>query len=336
MTRTPPSRSPLADTFARRLRRWLPQLAVAVVVALLLTWLFGNALHAMRERGIRAGFDFLLQPAGFDIGESLLDYEATQALWRAFLVGMLNTLRAALPGIVLATLLGTLIGLGRLSTHTLTRRLCGAIVETLRNIPLLLQLLMWYFTLTTLLPDAAQAWAPLPGTLLSKSGLFLPALDCAAGCHWQVPAVAGFGIEGGWSLSPEYLAVLMALSLYTAVFIAEIVRGGVLSVSGEQVDAARALGMTRRQVLRHVVLPLALRAIVPPLTNQYLNLSKNSSLAVAVGYPELVSIANTAINQSGRAFECIVVIMATYLSLSLLTALLMNLYNARVALRGGQ
>ncbi len=316
------------------LRRWLPQIGVLALLVLLLGWLGHNVLENMRERGIRAGFDFLLDPAGFEIGESLLDYDASQPLWRAFATGILNTLRVALPAIALATLLGSLIGLGRLSRSAPLRGLCGLCVESLRNIPLLLQLLMCYFALTSLLPDVSEALRPLPGVILSKGGLFLPAWHCDAGCGWDLPQPAGFGVEGGWSLSPEYLAVLIALSAYSAVFIAEIVRGGIQSVSTGQIDAARALGMRRLQVLRHVIAPLALRAIVPALTNQFLNLSKNSSLAVAVGYPELVSIANTSINQSGRAFECIVVVMAVYLSLSLLTALIMNRYNARVALRG--
>ncbi|MDP5240798.1 ABC transporter permease subunit [Uliginosibacterium sp. 31-16] len=314
--------------------RWLPQIALVILLALLLGWMGHNVLENMRGRGIHAGFDFLRDPAGFEIGEGLLDYDASQPLWRAFLTGTLNTLRVGLPAIVAATLLGALIGLGRLAEHPVPRKLCGALVETLRNIPLLLQLLMCYFALTSLLPEASEAIAPLPGFLLSKGGLFLPALDCTQTCMLDLPAAEGFGISGGWSLSPEFLAVLIALSLYSAVFIAEIVRGGIQSVSRGQIDAARALGLRPLQVLRVVIAPLALRAIVPPLGNQYLNLIKNSSLAVAVGYPELVSVANTSLNQTGRAFECIVIVMAVYLSLSLLTALLMNRYNTRVALRG--
>ncbi|MDO6385180.1 amino acid ABC transporter permease [Uliginosibacterium sp. 31-12] len=318
----------------RPLLRWLPQILLLCLLALLLGWLGHNVLEHMRERGIRAGFDFLLDPAGFEIGEGLLAYDASQPMWRAFLTGSLNTLRVALPAILLATLLGILIGLGRLAEHPLPRRLCGALVETLRNIPLLLQLLICYFALTGLLPEASNALAPFPGVLISKGGLFLPALDCSAACSLDVPLAEGFGISGGWSLSPEFLAVLIALSLYSAVFIAEIVRGGIQSVAQGQIDAARALGMRPLQVLREVVFPLALRAIVPPMGNQYLNLIKNSSLAVAVGYPELVSVANTSLNQTGRAFECIVIVMAVYLTLSLITAALVNLYNARVALRG--
>lgn len=327
--------SPLLQHSRKHLLRWIPQILVGLAIALILLWFGHNILANMRERGIRAGFDFLADPAGFDIGESLLDYDGGQPLWRAFAVGILNTLKVAIPAIVFSSLLGCLIGFGRLSESKAVRYLCTTCVESLRNIPLLLQLLMWYFTLSSFLPEAESAISPLPGLLLSKGGLFLPTLQCEARqCGWNIPHLEGFGIEGGFALSPEYLAVLLALSFYSAVFIAEIVRGGIQSVSQGQIAAARALGMRRLQVLRYVTAPLALRAIVPALTNQFLNLSKNSSLAVAVGYPEIVSIANTSINQTGRAFECIVIVMAVYLCLSLLTAILMNIYNARVALRG--
>lgn len=320
--------------FRQRLLKLIPQILLLAAVILLLGWLGHNVLDNMRARGIRAGFDFLADPAGFDIGESLFGFEPSQPMWRAFLTGTGNTLRVALPAIVLSTVLGSLIGLGRLAANPVPRRLCGALVETLRNIPLLLQLLMCYFALTSLLPDNSEALAPLPGTLLGKGGLFLPAWSCEDGCGWSLPAAEGFGISGGWSLSPEFLAVLIALTLYTAVFIAEIVRAGIQSVSRNQIEAGRAIGFRPWQLLRHVIAPLALRTIVPPLGNQYLNLIKNSSLAVAVGYPDLVSISNTALNQTGRAFECIVIVMAVYLALSLLTALLVNLYNRRVAMRG--
>jgi general L-amino acid transport system permease protein len=320
----------------KALRQWIPQILLLAAVLGLLWWLGHNVLENMRARGIQAGFGFLKEPAGFEIGESLLDYTPSQAIWRAFLVGLLNTIRVALPAMVFATILGTLIGLGRLSQQSGLRAACGVLVESLRNIPLLLQLLLCYFVLTSLLPEASAAWHPLPGVMLSQSGLFLPAWRCEGACHWELPRLEGFGIEGGFSLTPEYLAVLITLTLYAAVFIAEIVRGGIQSVSVGKINAARALGMKPTQILRYIVLPLALRAIVPALTNQYLNLTKNSSLAVAVGYPDIVSVANTSLNQSGRAFECIVIVMLIYLCLSLLTALLMNLYNTRVALKGSQ
>ncbi len=215
-----------------------------------------------------------------------------------------------------------------------------AYVELLRNVPLLVQLLMWYFALTELLPAADAARQPLPGVFLSKSGLAFPWPVWQEGGWWpsglERPEAGTFNVSGGAAVTPEYLAVLLALATYTAAFIAETVRAGIQAVPAGQVDAARALGMEAGTRLRHVVLPQALRVIVPSLTNQYLNLTKNSTLAVAVGYPELVSVSNTVLNQTGRAFECVAVIMAVYLTISLLTSALMNRYNARVALRGGR
>ncbi|HEV7912793.1 MAG TPA: ABC transporter permease subunit [Albitalea sp.] len=318
---------------------WAFQLALLVALAALIAWLFSNTLEHLRARGIRAGFDFLAQPAGFEIGESWLSFESAQPFWRAFLVGLLNTVRVALPGIVLATVLGTLLGLGRLSRNLLLRGLSTGYVELLRNVPLLVQLLMWYFALTELLPASSEALRPLPGVYLSKSGLSFPWPAFEPGAWWTSgldwPEAGPFNIAGGAAVTPEFLAVLLGLATYTAAFVAETVRAGIQSVPVGQVHAALSMGLTPRQSLRHIVMPQALRVIVPSMTNQYLNLTKNSSLAVAVGYPDLVSVANTALNQTGRAFECIAVIMAVYLALSLLTSGLMNRYNARVALRGG-
>lgn len=314
-----------------RLLGLLIQVALLLALAGLVAWGIGNTLDHLRARGVRAGFDFLMQSAGFEIGETPLRYESSQPFWRAFLVGLVNTLRAALPGIGIATALGMLIGLGRLSRNGLLRALCAIYVEVLRNVPLIVQLLMWYFALSQLLPASNDAWHPMPGLFLSKSGLSFPWPGSGG---WEWPEAGEFNVSGGAAVTPEYLSVLLALSLYTAAFIAEIVRAGVQSVPRDQVQAAQSLGLAPRQQLRHVVLPLALRVIVPAMTNQYLNLAKNSSLAVAIGYPDLVSVANTAINQTGRAFECIAVIMAVYLMMSLMTSSLMNRYNARVAMRG--
>jgi len=320
---------------------WLARAAqalVLLVLALGVAWLVQHALGVLRARGVRSGFDFLLQPAGFQIGEGWLDFDAGQPFWRAFLAGLVNTVRAAVPAMVLAVALGTLLGIGRLVPHVLLRGLCAAYVETLRNIPLLVQLLMIYFALTQLLPDATQALRLGQGVWLSKSGLSVPWPVWEPGAFWpqalEWPERGDFNISGGAALTPEYLSVVLALGLYTAAFVAEVVRAGIQSVSAGQVLAGLALGFSPGQQLRVVVLPQALRVIVPSLTNQLLNLTKNSSLAVAVGYPELVSVANTSLNQTGRAFECIAVIMAVYLSLSLLITGLMNRYNARVALRG--
>ncbi|MBW8830014.1 MAG: ABC transporter permease subunit [Burkholderiales bacterium] len=310
---------------------WFFQTLLVLALVALIAWLVSNTLAHLRERGIRAGFDFLTQPAGFEIGESWLSYESSQPFWSAFLAGLANTVRVALPGIVLATLLGTVIGLGRLSRNFLLRSISTGCVELLRNVPLLVQLLMWYFALTELLPASNDAVHVAPGIFLSKSGLSFPWWE-AGGFDW--PMAGELNVIGGASVTPEFLAVWMGLSTYTAAFVAETVRAGIQSVSAGQLHAAMSMGLTPRQALRYIVMPQALRVIVPSITNQYLNLTKNSSLAVAVGYPDLVSVANTALNQTGRAFECIAVIMSVYLVLSLLTSVLMNRYNARVALRG--
>ena len=284
-----------------------------------LWWLLDVTAANMAERGIRSGFDFLTDPAGFAIGESLLPFDsADSALW-GLAAGLANTLRVALPAIFASTLLGTLIGLGRLSPNLLLRSLCVAYVETLRNVPLLLQLLAWYFVVTDLLPLASDALQLAPHVFLSKSGLAIPWLGGVSGV-FDLPLRGEMNIAGGATLTPEFLALFLGLSLYTAAYVAETVRAGIQAVPRGQSDAALALGLTRVQLFRRVLLPQALRSIIPPLTNQHLSLSKNASLAVAIGYPDLVSVANTTLNQTGRAAECIALIMAVYLILSLLTA----------------
>jgi general L-amino acid transport system permease protein len=343
----------------------------------------------MAARGIHSGWDFMKDSAGFDIGESLFAFDSADAYWRAFLIGFTNTLRVAVPGILLCTLLGALIGTGRLSRNALVRGLCLCYVEFFRNIPVLLQLLMWYLLFTEILPapTAPMAWGPL---YLSKGGLNFPipvgananyllAIAISVGIvvalvyrhhtaratartgiqrgrFWRpLGIVIGFGVlgwilggarleidypkqgpfavENGGALTPEFLALLMGLSIYTAAFVAEVVRGGIESVPLGQTEAAAALGLSRSQILRRVTLPQALRVIIPPATNQFLNLTKNSSLAVVIGYPDVVSIANTAINQTGRAVECISVIMLVYLSTSLATSLGMNWFQRRSAIK---
>ncbi|MDP1611795.1 MAG: ABC transporter permease subunit [Sulfuritalea sp.] len=290
-------------------------LAAALLAAL--WWLFDVTAANMAARGIRSGFDFLSEPAGFAIGESLLPFDSTDsALW-ALAAGLANTLRVALPAMLASTLLGTLIGLGRLSPNLLLRGLCAGYVETLRNVPLLLQLLAWYFVVTDLLPLASEALQLAPHVFLSKSGLAIPWLGSGV---FDLPLRGEMNIVGGATLTPEFLALFLGLSLYTAAYVAETVRAGILAVPRGQSDAALALGLTRVQLFRLVLLPQALRSIIPPLTNQQLSLTKNASLAVAIGYPDLVSVANTTLNQTGRAAECIALIMAVYLILSLLTA----------------
>ena len=297
---------------AWRSQVWRGRLYQLVVLAALLGLLFflaHNTRVNMDARGIHSGWDFLQDGAGFDIGESLFAFDSSEPYWKAFLIGFSNTLRVSLLGIVLSTLLGTLLGVGRLSSNILVRGLCGGYVELVRNIPLLLQLLMWYLLCTELLPAASEPLALGP-LYLSKGGLNFP-----------IP------------LSPEFLSLLLGLSLYSAAFIAELVRSGIQSVPRGQTEAAAALGLSRSQTLRRVTLPQALRVIIPPATNQFLNLTKNSSLAVVIGYPDVVSIANTALNQTGRAVECIALLMLVYLCTSLLTALGMHWLNQRAAIR---
>ena len=301
---------------SQRVRAWVYQIAFIAVLIALVGWLLHNTLGNMRMRGIQSGFDFLLDPAGFDISESIFAFTSTQTYGHAFLVGLLNTLRVSCIAIVICTLWGTLLGIGRLSNNALARGLCYAYTELFRNIPLLLQLLMWYVVLVELMPDTETPLRFRDWALLSKEGLALP---------WFM--------SDGLTLSPEFLALTWGLTLYTSAFVAEVVRSGIQSVPIGQIEAALSIGLSPWQRLRLVILPQALRLIVPPLTNQYLNAIKNSSLAVAIGYPDLVSISNTTLNQTGRAVECIAIVMAVYLTLSLLTASAMNYFNRRAALK---
>ncbi|MGE5453393.1 MAG: ABC transporter permease subunit [Acidobacteriota bacterium] len=278
--------------------------------------------------------DFLLQPAGFDIGETgWMLFDSTQPLWRAVLVGLANTLRVSLPALMVATLLGAMVALMRRSPAQALRAVGLFYTDAIRNVPLLVQLLLWYFLLIEWLPQSNAAWHLAPGVLLSKGGLSFPWWDGAAG-QWSWPAQGVFNVSGGAAVTPEYLAVAMALSLYTSAFLAEVIRGGLEAVPPSLAEVAQTLGATKAQILRQVTLPQALRTIIPAATNQYLNLIKNSSLAVAVGYPDLVSVSNTAANQTGKALECVGVMMAIYLMLSLLTSALMNTFNARHAMKG--
>ena len=370
-------------------RGLLYQVISIAVVALGVWWLASNTLHNMQVRGIQSGFDFLTGPAGFDIGESLFPFDSAQPYWQAFLVGLANTLRVAIIGIILTTILGTLLGIGRFSRNALVRGLCYAYVEFFRNVPVLLQLLMWYLLFTEVLPAAQDAWTLGP-MFLSKGGLSFPipiweighlwgVIGLFAGAvlawlyrlwsfkqfeatgelrsmfvvpfaifvvvgvlawfagggpaHFDFPVKGDFSIEQGGSLTPEFLSVLLGLTVYTAAFVAEVVRAGISSVSRGQAEASAALGLNQGQTMQLVMLPQALRVIIPPMTNQFLNLTKNSSLAVAIGYPDVVSIANTALNQTGRAVECIAIVMLVYLTTSLTTSLLMNWYNTRSAIK---
>jgi general L-amino acid transport system permease protein len=375
---------------SRAVRALIYQVVALGLIGLAVWFLVHNTLTNMQARGIQSGFDFLTGPAGFDIGERMVPYESNDPYWMAFLIGVLNTLRVAIVGIVLTTILGTLLGIGRFSHNALVRGVCYAYVEVFRNIPVLLQLLMWYLILVETLPFPGQekslfglfylsngglsypvpVWGPAqalagvgaligvalawwwarrarrhfeatgqprpvlwPSLAMIVGGAVLGWVFGGAPTDWNVPQPGGFSLEGGSSLTPEFLAVLLGLTLYTSSFVAEVVRAGIASVPRGQGEAASALGLSKGQQMRLVSLPQALRVIIPPVTNQYLNLTKNSSLAVAIGYPDVVSIANTALNQTGRAVECISIIMLVYLTTSLGTSALMNWYNKRSAIK---
>ena len=308
--------------------RRLAYQAAALAAVLAVGWFFvANAAANLEARRIASGFAFLQREAGFEIGEKFfLSYGAADSYLRALAVGVLNTLGVAVIGIVLATGLGAAVGLFRLSPNFLLRSLSASYVEFFRNVPLLVQLFFWYALITEGLPHPREALSPLPGVFLSNRGILLPSLEGA-------PRLEGFNFVGGTAITPEFAALLFGLAVYTAAFIAEIVRAGVLAIERGQWEAAQAVGLMRGQALRHVIVPQALRVVVPPLASQYLNLTKNSSLAVAIGYPDLVSIANTTMNQTGQAIEGIAIIMGVYLTISLSISAFMNWYNARISLR---
>jgi general L-amino acid transport system permease protein len=344
----------------------------------------------LRRQNIASGFGFVDRTAGFDISQTLIAYDNSMSYGRAFLVGLLNTLLVAGLGIALATVLGFVIGISRLSTNWLVARLATVYVEVIRNVPLLLQLFFWYFAVLKSLPGPRQSLQLPLGVFLNVRGLYMPepvpqegfsgvsltffAAVAAAFLIYLVarrrqrltgqrlpvfwislalivlgplavfivlgqpltfdyPELKGFNFQGGMVLQPEFIALLLGLSIYTASFIAEIVRAGIQGVSRGQKEAAAAIGLSNGQVLRLVVIPQAMRIIIPPLTSQYLNLTKNSSLAVAIGYPDLVSVwSGTVLNQTGQAVEVILVTMCVFLSISLITSAFMNWFNKRMAL----
>jgi general L-amino acid transport system permease protein len=386
--RRPPKRPLRLSWSDERVRGIFWQIVVVAAVGSLIYWLWSNTSHNLAVRRIATGFGFLDREAGLPIAESLIPYDPTNTYARALFVGLLNTLKVAVIGIILATILGTAIGIARLSKNFLLSRIAGAYIEIIRDLPLLLQLLFWY-TILQGLPGPRQALKPMEGVVLSNRGLKLPALIwenahtaalvvCllgiiatwvyarmarakqmadgqprkvwpvalglmlvlpvvvwyALGAPWEIeyPVLRGFNFRGGMNISPEYFALLIGLVTYTAGFIAEVVRAGVMSVNHGQWEAAQALGLRHGSVLRLIVMPQALRVIIPPMTSNYLNLTKNSSLAVAIGYQDIVSIANTTLNQTGQAIEGIAIIMAVYLTISLSISLFMNWYNARIAL----
>ncbi len=305
----------------RRVLPWLVQGAVGLVVLLLMAFLLGNLVRNLTAAGLLLSWRWLGQPAGFDIGESVLPFSAELPYWRALAAGLVNTLRVVVTGLIAATLLGTLAGMANFSSNGLLRRLVRLYVELVRNIPLLLQLVFWYFVVFLSLPNGTAA-LQLPGVVLAKSGLYLGDPQLVNGV-WQAPL----------RLSVEFSALLTGLVVYSGAYIAEVVRGGLASVPKGQWEAASALGLGWLASLRHVVLPQALRVIVPGLNTQYISLAKNSSLAVAVGYADLYAVAETTLNQTGRAVEVVILLLAAYLVLDLFISVLMNGLNHLVQIR---
>ena len=387
-TRTTPAQA--SFLYRPEVRQFIYQVVLVVLLLALFYMLVHNTAANLRKQNIASGFDFIGRTAGFDVSQTLIAFNSSMTYGRAFLVGLLNTLLVAALGIVVATVLGFVIGIARLSNNWLIARLATVYVEIIRNIPLLLQLFFWYFAVLKALPPPRQSLALPGGGFLNVRGLYLPSpvpepgfeivgltifvgiiaavlldgwarrrqrltgqqfpvfwtslalivglplvvhLILGSPLLFEYPELKGFNFQGGMVLQPEFLALLLGLSIYTASFIAEIVRAGIQGVSKGQKEAALAIGLTQGQSLRLVVIPQAMRIIIPPLTSQFLNLTKNSSLAVAIGYPDLVSVwSGTVLNQTGQAVEVILVTMCVFLAISLITSAFMNWFNRRMAL----
>jgi general L-amino acid transport system permease protein len=370
-------------------RGFIVQLLLIVALLIFFGWIVANTAANLQRANIASGFGFLDERASFEIGQSPVAYSPDRSYAYALYVGILNTLVVAGLGIVVATIVGFLVGVGRLSSNWLIRKLSTVYVEVFRNIPPLLVILFWYFGVIAILPAPRDAIDTGIGISLSNRGAFMPKLLFEPGAGWvgiavlialaasmayaawarrrqmatgqrlpvlravlgliiglplltyvatgtplglEFPEQTRFSLRGGIQLQPEFLALLLALSIYTASFFAEIVRAGILAVSHGQTEAAYSLGLRAGPTLRLVVIPQALRVIIPPLTSQYLNLTKNSSLAVAIGYADLVSVGGTILNQTGQAVEIVAIWMIVYLTISLVTSLFMNWFNRRMAL----
>ena len=370
-----------------RVLRILFQVLFLLGVILLLAILYRNMLAGLHGLGLTLNLNFLQDEAGFGISEGI-PYEPSDTYLRAFWVGIVNTLRVSIIGIICATLLGLLFGIARLSSNWLIRTIAAAYVECFRNIPLLLQILFWYTAVVGQLPKVRESISLFGGVFINNRGIYLPSPEPASGlkiwlwflsaglilavilyivrwrqlqqldrpgfrakwalpaflivalCGWfltpgrpftlDLPALQGFNYQGGMRFTPEFSALLIALSIYTSAFIAEVVRSGIQSVVKGQREAARAVGLKEGEILRLVVLPQAIPIIVPPLTSQYLNLAKNSSLAVAIGFPDLFSVGNTTLTQTGQSIPVFAMVMASYLVMSLATSAAMNWYNRRI------
>ena len=364
------------------------QILFVVVLGWIVYEVVANVRSNLATQRIAAGFGFLTNNAGFDVNQTLISYSGSDSYARVFFVGLLNTLLVSVIGIFFATLIGFLVGLGRLSPNWLLARISGGYVELLRNIPLLFQILFWYLAVLGTLPSPRQSISLFGVIFLSNRGLVVPTpiphpgseaivialltaiavalllrlyarrqlfqtgrvitiwptivgmiiglpllavLVYGAPVSFEIPQLRGFNFAGGSRIIPEFVALTLALSTYTGAFIAEVVRAGIQSVHKGQMEAGSSLGLSRGAALRLIVVPQALRVILPPLTNQYLNLTKNSSLAVAIGYPDLVSVfAGTALNQTGQAIEIIGITMGVYLLISLVTSAIMSFYNWRI------
>jgi general L-amino acid transport system permease protein len=366
------------------------QVAVVVLLALGVWWVVDNTIENLRRSNIQTGFGFLRGRAGFDIADRLVAYSSDSSYGRALVVGILNTLLVAASGIVTATVLGFLVGIGRLSGNWLIRKIATVYVELFRNIPPLLVILFWYQGVLALLPGVKQSYHLPFGSYLNTRGFYFPrpvwgegawlvlaglgvgvalawfvanrahARQAATGQQFPVlavglalvigmpllgfvlaglpltfdmPKLGTFNLSGGTNVKPEFLSLFLALSFYTASFIAEIVRAGIQGVSRGQTEAYSALGLRSGQGLRLVIIPQAFRIIIPPLTSQYLNLTKNSTLAVAIGFADLYAVGGTILNQTGQAIEIMAVFGVVYLALSLVTSLFMNWFNAKMALK---
>ena len=370
----------------------LLQLVTLALVVAGIGWLIANVADNLDRQNIASGFGFLNERAGFGISQTLIDYDEDDSYRQVLIIGLLNTLLVSVLGIIFASVLGFLLGVGRLSRNWLISKIAMVYIEIFRNVPLLLQIMFWYFGVLRNLPSPRQAINIGDVMFLSNRGFALPSVSFMDGAGFyglallaiivtaiglrrrarklflatgqivafgkplgivslavlllagavaglpfaaDIPSLRGFNFRGGMSVIPEFVALLLALSLYTAAFIAEIVRAGIMSVDQGQREAASALGLSHNRALSLVVIPQSLRVIIPPLTSQYLNLTKNSSLAVAIAYPDIVSVfAGTTLTQVGQAIEIIFITMMVYLLLSLLTSWAMNRYNARIALVG--
>lgn len=373
-----------------KFRKILYQVILGVAVLLLLFFLINNAASSLERQGITSGFGFLNQVTGFDMAFSLIPYDSSSTYLRLFVSALLNTLLISFISIIFATIIGFSIGIMRLSEHPVVSGIATAYVEIMRNLPLLLQVFIWYFAVLQPLPAPRESIQFLQSLFLNNRGLHIPApvlsgyyqifliiLSVAVvfvfyrfrkanlirvnqgkeqtpiwwvmngviflsmiiagyifsnvGLSWEIPKLQGFNFEGGFVLSPEFFALFLALSTYTGAYIAENVRSGIQSIGKGQIEAGLSVGLSRFQIMRFIVIPNAMRVIIPPLTNQYLNLTKNSSLAAAIAYPDLVLVfAGTALNQTGQAVEILLMVMLVYLFISLLISLFMNWYNKKM------